>query len=275
MKYTINTLIVGVVLILSSCGGDEHEGAKTYDYDRSDSLSIDYTRQTLTIRGNIKETSGFYLLLKSKGGEYNKSLVNAASNVSKYSSNFDKSINMGIYGADLNYLTVFEQTEDARSTVESISKLASSLGIESAFDKASFDIIVSTSDSLNLREKSNLVSKAFRNAEDQMYSEERALMGTLMISGGWIESVYLTSKVVIDSKIDPQGLSDFWVLVFNYESVLKMLNIFGEEADAKKMYDQYKTLDEVVKKITEKSKLNLDDIKELNLAVGKIRSSMI
>jgi len=274
MKNIFITLIAGVALILTSCGGEEN-AAKSYDYDRSDSLSVDYTRQTLTIRGNIKETSGFYLLLKSKGGEYNKSLVNSASNASKYTSNFDKSVNMGIYGADLNYLTVFEQTEDARSTVDAISKLSASLGIENAFDKESFEKIVSTADTLDLREKSNLISKAFRNAEDQMYSEERALMGTLMISGGWIESVYLTSKVIIDQEIDPVGLSDFWVLVYNYESVSKMLGIFGDDADAKKMYDNYETLGPIVKKITEKSKLNLKDIKALNDEIGKIRSSLI
>ena len=207
MKNILFTVFIGVALIMSSCG--EEQVVNEYDYDRSDSLSVDYTRQSLTIRGNIKETSGFYLLLRSKGAEFNSSLANSSGNASKYSSNFDRSVNMGIYGADLNYLTVFEQNDAAKSTVEAISKLASSLGIENAFDQTSFDKIVADGDSLDLREKSNLVSKAFRNAEDQMYSEERALMGTLMISGGWIESVYLTSNIILGSEMDAAGLSDF------------------------------------------------------------------
>lgn len=274
MKKTLFTFIIGASVLLSSCGGEEHT-TKEYDYDRSDSLSVDYTRQALAIRGNIKETGGFYLLLKSKGAEYNSSLVNASGNASKYSSSFDRSVNMGIYGADLNYLTVFEQNEAASSTVEAISKLSSSLGIESAFDKESFEKIVSTGDSLNLTEKSNLISKAFRNAEDQMYSEERALMGTLMISGGWVESVYLTSNIMIDNNIQANGLSDFWVLVYNHESVMKMLSVFGDDPDAKKMYDNYKALEPVVKSITEKSKLTDEDVKAINAEVAKIRASLI
>lgn len=274
MKKTIYTFILGAAVLLTSCGGEEETGTQ-YDYERSDSLSVDYTRQALAIRGNVKNTSGFYLTLKGKGAEYNSSLANSASNASKYSNNMDRSVNMGIFGADLNYLTVFEQNEGARSTVDAISKLASSLGIENAFDKESFELIVSTGDSLDLREKSNLVSKAFRNAEDQMYSEERALMGTLMISGGWIESVYLTSSLIIDSELDPNGLSDFWVLVYNYESVSKMLNVFGDDPDAKKMADKYKGLGPVVKKITDKSKLNLEDVKAINEEIKKIRSSLI
>lgn len=273
MKNTLFTVLIGAALLMSSCG--EEQVTNEYDYDRSDSLSVDYTRQSLTIRGNIKETSGFYLLLKSKGSEFNSSLANASGNASKYSSNFDRSVNMGIYGADLNYLTVFEQNEAAKSTVEAISKLASSLGIENAFDNKSFDKIVADGDSLDLREKSNLVSKAFRNAEDQMYSEERALMGTLMISGGWIESVYLTSSIIIDNELDANGLSDFWVLVYNHESVMKMLNVFGDDADAKKMYDNYNSLVPVVKMITNKGKLTNEDVKAINVEVAKIRASLI
>lgn len=273
MKKTLFTFVIGLAVLLTSCG--EEEQAKSYDYDRSDSLSVDYTRQALAIRGNVKNTSGFYLTLKSKGAEYNASLVNPASNASKYSSNLDRSVNMGIYGADLNYLTVFEQNEGARATVDAISKLASALGIENAFDKESFELIVSTSDSLDLREKSNLVSKAFRNAEDQMYSEERALMGTLMISGGWIESVYLTSSLIIESDMDPNTLPDFWVLVYNYDSVIKMLNVFGDDADAKKMYDVYKSMEPVVNSVVDKSKLKIDDIKAINEEVKKIRASLI
>lgn len=274
MKKTFLSLMVGVAIIFSSCGGDDN-AIKQYDYDRSDSLSVDYTRQALAIRGNIKETSGFYLSLKGKGAEFNRSLVNPHANASKYSSNYDKSVNMGVYGADLNYLTVNEQHEDARATVEAISKLASGLGIESAFDKETFERVVSTSDSLDLREKSNLISRAFRNAEDQMYSDERALMGTLMISGGWIESVFVTSSVIIDNELAPQGMSDFWILVYNYESVMKMLSIFGTEGDAKKMYDNYKSLEPIVTKITDQSKLNLEDIISINKEVARIRATII
>jgi hypothetical protein len=273
MKNTLFTFAFGAAVLLSSCG--EEVVTERYDYDRSDSLSVDYTRQSLAIRGNVKNTSGFYLTLKAKGAEFNSSLVNPASNASKYSSNLDRSVNMGIYGADLNYLTVYEQNEDARATVAAISKLSSSLGIENAFDEESFELIVSSSDSLDLREKSNLVSKAFRNAEDQMYSEERALMGTLMISGGWVESVYITSSLIIGSDLEMNGLSDFWVLVYNYDTVVKMLNVFGDEPDAKKMYDKYKHLEHVVKKITDKSKLKMEDVKEINEEVKKIRNSLI
>ena len=163
MKKILFGLFVGSAALLSSCGGGE-ETVKQYDYDRADSLSVDYTRQALAIRGNIKETSGFYTLLNGKGAEFNSSLANSPGSASKYSSSFDKSVNMGIYGADLNYLTSYEQIEGARSTVEAISKLATSLGIEKAFDKETFEAILEPQDSNQVETKSNLITKAFRKA---------------------------------------------------------------------------------------------------------------
>ena len=54
MKKTIYTFILGAAVLLTSCGGDEETGNQ-YDYERSDSLSVDYTRQALAIRGNVKK----------------------------------------------------------------------------------------------------------------------------------------------------------------------------------------------------------------------------
>ena len=56
---------------------------------------------------------------------------------------------------------------------------------------------------------------------------------------------------------------------------MKMLSVFGDEADAKKMYDKYKEIEPVVKTITDKSKLTNEDVKAINEAVKKIRSSLI
>lgn len=274
MKKVLSILFIGSIFLLNSCGSEEPEG-KVYDYDRSDSLSTDYTREVTTIRGNIKETSGFYFTLKNLGAEYDGSLPNNNSKASGYTTTARKCVGIGIYGADLNFLTVYEQDDMAKTYVENISKLADDLGIESAFDQELFDKIVSHEDSLDLREKSNLVSKAFRNAEDKMYSEERALYATLMVAGGWTESVYLTSSLIIDNKINEKSVSDFWLLVNNYNSIIKMLGVFDNEPDAVQMLESLKKLEKSVEGITEKPKIELDNVKALNNDIKKLRKTLI
>jgi hypothetical protein len=276
MKKILSILFIGSITLLSSCGGGEEEQqTTTYDYDRSDSLSSDYTHEVITVRGNIKETSSFYFTLKNLGADYNSSLPNKPSNAGSYSTTSRKCIGMGIYGADLNYIMVYEQSEIARSYVDDISKLASELGIESAFDQDLFNMIVSNEDSLSLRAKSNLVSKAFRNAEDKMYNEERALYATLMVAGGWTESVYLTSNLILDNNISEKSISDYWLLINNYYSIVKMLEVFNENQDAINMLKQLKTMEKSVLLITDNAKINKEGIEAVREDISKLRKSLI
>ena len=274
MKNTLSILFLGIIVLLSSCGSEEPVG-KVYDYDRSDSLSTEYTREVVTVRGNIKETSSFYFTLKNLGADYDGSLPNNNSKASSYTTTARKCVGMGIYGADLNFLTVYEQTDKAKAYVENISQLAEELGIESAFDQDLFNMIVGTEDSLDLRTKSNLVSKAFRNAEDKMYSDERALYATLMVAGGWTESVYLTSNIILDNKISEKSVSDFWLLVNNYNSIIKMLGVFQDNPDAKKMLDELKVMQESVLLITDKPRITYEGIEAVREDITKLRKLLI
>ena len=274
MKKTLTFLLLGSFALLNSCGGEEQTG-DNYDYDRSDSLSSEYTREVTTIRGNVKETSGFYFTLKNLGAAYDGSLPNNSSKASSYTTAPRKCVGMGIYGADLNFLTVYEQNDKAKEFVENISRLADELGIESAFDQALFEQIVNTEDSLDLREKSNLVSKAFRNAEDKMYNEERALYATLMVAGGWTESVYLTSSLILDNDIAEESISDFWMLANNYTSIINMLSVFKDDPDAQSMLESLKVMDKSIKMITDKPRIIMEGVEAVRTDVTKLRKSLI
>jgi hypothetical protein len=275
MKKILSILFLASIFLLNSCGSEQSEVIVVDDYDRADSLSTDYTREVTTVRGNIKETSGFYFTLKTLGAEYNGSLPNKPSKSSSYTTTSRKCIAMGIYGADLNYITVYEQPEIANSYIDDISSLATDLGIESAFDQELFNKIVSTEDSLSLIAKSNMVSKAFRKAENKMYNEERALYATLMVAGGWTESVYLTSNLIMDNNISANSISDFWLLINNYYSIVKMLDVFKGDPDAQKMLDELQVMEKSVLLITDKPKITLEGVEAVREDVSKLRKSLI
>ena len=274
MKKTLAFLILGSFVLLNSCGSEEQSGT-SYDYDRSDSLSTEYTREVTTIRGNIKETSSFYFTLKNLGAAYDGTLPNNSSKASSYTTASRKCVGMGIYGADLNFLTVYEQNDKAKEFVANISKLADELGIESAFDQELFEKIVNTEDSLDLREKSNLVSKAFRNAEDKMYNEERALYATLMVAGGWTESVYLTSNLILDNNISEKSISDFWLLANNYFSIINMLEVFKDDPDAQDMLKNLKVMEKSVLMITDQPRIKKAGVEAVRADITKLRKSLI
>ena len=53
------------------------------------------------------------LILHESGISYNKELLNPSRRASDYVTNFSRAINFGVFGVDLGYINIYQQTQDA------------------------------------------------------------------------------------------------------------------------------------------------------------------
>ena len=60
---------------------------------------------------------------------------------SKYQTTRARAINLGIYGTDINYASMFNQTQETLFYVKCAKTLANNLGVMNAFDKETLDRI--------------------------------------------------------------------------------------------------------------------------------------
>ena len=133
------------------------------------------------------------LLIQKSGAQYDKSMLNATSKSNSYSTKFQKCLNLGIYGADLGYTTLYDQTQDAISYFNVTNDIASDLGLASAFDKnllTRFQKNLGNKDSMLV-----LVSAAYRSSNDFLKNNERNEEAALIIAGGWIETLNFALNV--------------------------------------------------------------------------------
>ena len=132
------------------------------------------------------------MLIKNAGTNYNKDILNEPSKVTNYSTNFKKAINLGIYGADLGYVTMYDQTQDAISFLTAVKSIADDLGVSSAFDLAlveRFEKNIGNQDSLLA-----LVSDAYKSSDRYLKGNQQNDIGSLILAGGWIESLYFATS---------------------------------------------------------------------------------
>lgn len=264
-----------VSLSLVSCGG-EPEG-KVYDYEKADSLSVDYERELRSIRKDIKDAGNLYLVLREIEVPYNSEYVKAPSSYTSASGRKKQALSLGAAGADLNYVTMFEQNNEAPAYVKAILDLASSLGIQSAFDEEILNKIVDNSDTtLNFQEKSKILTDAYRVAEDNLYSEERAQLTTMIVAGGWIESMYISSSISASIESQREVDAEVWNMMFGAEKVVKMLEVFENDADCKAVAEDIKTLYPLINELKE---VRIKDVhsrfEDLSNAVGELRKKML
>jgi hypothetical protein len=107
---------------------------------------------------------------------------------------FDKAFTLGILGADLGYLNMYEKTGSSIDILSSIKKLAEGIRVGQFFD---FETIKRLS--LN---KSNLDSLLFLSIDSYtqidkyLRDNDRGQLSALMILGVWIEAQYLATQVM-------------------------------------------------------------------------------
>ncbi len=135
------------------------------------------------------------MLIEKSGAEYNKSFLNDAKKAPTYATNFQKALNLGVYGADVGYVTLYDQSQDALKYMGVINKLSDELGITSAFDQNlinRFEANFGKRDSML-----SMVSVAYRNADAFLKDNDRLNVGALVLAGGWIETIYFSTQLAM------------------------------------------------------------------------------
>lgn len=196
MQYALCAmLLTGLVFSIYSCDSGpskEEQFAKGVKFDDANQELKDKVQNVVySLPSPIQVTS----LIKNSGAAYMGELLSATTNVDKYlSSNYKSALNMGIYGADLGYACIYYKTQDAISFLQASKKLADYLGILGAFD---LDVIERFERNLDNRDSLiRVITESFRMTDSFLKENERNSIGALIITGSWIEGLYMATATV-------------------------------------------------------------------------------
>jgi hypothetical protein len=186
------------------------------------------------------------ILIKNAGTNYNKDILNEPSKVTNYSTNFKKAINLGIYGADLGYVTMYDQTQDAISFLTAVKSIADDLGVSSAFDLSlveRFEKNIGNQDSLLA-----LVSYAYKSSDRYLKGNQQNDIGGLILAGGWIESLYFATTTAEMTKNQDviKRIGEQKTTVYN---LIKLLTPYYSKPQFTKLIDDLMELNEIYEQV--------------------------
>lgn len=138
------------------------------------------------------------MLVKDNNVPYNKELLNSVQKQSGYSTTFKQALNVGVYGADLSYLNIYEQLPDAAGYFAAIKILSKELGVLSTFDEKTVKRIEDNNN--NKDSLLYIISTIYRNADAYLFNNNRNEVGLLILAGGWIESLYIMTQTLKQDK---------------------------------------------------------------------------
>jgi hypothetical protein len=230
-KKSLTFLSVTAFIALAGCGsGKEDPNDLPPNTDTVTNNIINVDGEIFSIPSPIQTA----LLIKNTGTAYSKAILNPASKTAQYSTTFSKALNLGIYGADLGYVTMYDQSQDAIGYLNSANRLADDLGVSGAFDASTIDRF-----SKNLGNKDSmlvLVSVAYRSSDAYLKNNDRKDVSGLVLAGGWLESLYFATNLYstkqnedIKRRIAEQKSS--------LNSLLELLNQFRSQSEYTEFID--------------------------------------
>lgn len=189
-----NLITCGAIasMLLAACGGDQPQ-QDTLNVPQTDSTAAIRAERTQNIFHNIPspmETAG---LLKKAGAEYDKDILNDVKHVDNYTSASKQALNLGIYGADLSYASVYNNTQESMLYTSCVQRLAKQLDVSTAFNQ---DVVDRLEKNRNNRDSLlSIISETYWQVDAYLKENGRDNISALMVSGGWMEGLYIATQV--------------------------------------------------------------------------------
>jgi hypothetical protein len=263
---------VASVFMLNSCGDSAEdakiskEGEKKIDKDLLDpnrSFNTTFDGKLFSVPSPIQTA----LLIKSLSIPFNGTLLNDQENVNNYSAVTSQAINLGVYGADLGYVTLYDQSAKSLNYLSVVEDLSNKLGIAGAFDKSFIERFERNSNN----EDSMLVilTDGFRKADNFLKENDQKNTSALILTGGWLESMYFATQLYKESE-NEEILARIGEQKQSLETIIELIekyNVNGQNDDYIAMFTEIKDLFKEIKTTYEYVEPQTD--KELKLTTIK------
>jgi hypothetical protein len=277
-------------LLLWSCGPSTKDKNKSEEFkEAEESLK----NQIEDVIYNIPSPTEIPYLLQATGAEFNQSLVNDRKKADGYATRNDKAaLNLGIYAADIGYLSSYDKTQEAIDYLNSIKGLADNLGVIGTFDAdvlKKFEKDISNKDSLG-----RLLNESIKKTEKYLKDDDHNKLAALVVTGSFVEGLYISTGLI---KSYPKDLlpNDQRILVLtplisvilnqekSVDELLKMLGrleqvepVTGIVADLTTLQSNYRAMNiaEKIKNNKANEVLNDKNLEQITKVVEKLRKSI-
>jgi hypothetical protein len=183
-----------MALGLAACGSStkEDQNKNSEDFKEAEGALKNQIEEVVY---NIPSPSEIPYLLQVTGAEFNETLLNPRTKVDQYASRSDKAaLNLGIYSADIGYLSSYDKTQESIDYLNAAKTLADNLGIIGTFDTGvlkRFEANISNKDSL-----AHLLDQSIKKTENFLMDDSRNKLSALIVAGSFIEGLYISTGVV-------------------------------------------------------------------------------
>lgn len=256
---SIAVILIALMSFISACSSSDTEETSETAKVADEKEDLNQAQQVLYSMPSPFELAS---LLKNSGATFNKELINSPENVAKYTTSKSRALNLGIYGADLSYASIFAQTQEALKYLNCVKKLTEDLGISAAFDSETMNRVNKTMEKKNDQERDDelqqIVSEAYLTANAFLKDNERAKTASLILAGGWVEGLYIAASLSNKTEKNQDLLLMIAEQKFSLENLVALLEAYEEDQQVAEVLKDMNELMALYNKIEESATASVE-----------------
>jgi hypothetical protein len=223
-------------------------GSNDLDVDlETPDTDISETEMTETIKPSgieysVPTPNELFGIVKEEGGALQIDLINSLENEEGYIDLKSKALNFGVYSADLGYMSCFDHSLEFLKYTKTVERLGEELGISEVFDKDLMDRIENNegnNDSLF-----TISNDTYYDSYQFLEENEKGTELALIISGGFIESLYIVSNLVDDYEENNAIIKKIGDQKLVLENILDFCTTYMDDSNVAEIMDHLYTLGE-------------------------------
>ena len=229
--------------LLAACGGSKNQENSPADSTAMAPKSDSVKAVKDVVMYNIPSPLETFTILKMSGSQFDRSLLNPVDRLPKYVSTFSKSLNLGIYSADLSFCFMYKQNQDFNNYLKNINELTTALGIDGSYGQDVTKRLQANAN--NMDSLMSIAQEASVNADLYLKENQRSNTTVLIATGSWIEGMHIIASLAgkkpessVKELVGEQKIS--------LRNLIKMLDQFGSDAEITALAADLKDLNTVM-----------------------------
>lgn len=261
-------------MLMASCTQTGNNSTQTNTQEKLSENQQEVFNQAKAVFYSLPSPVETATTIESLGVKFNGEILHNAANVDKYNTTSAQAMNLGIYSADLSFCALYEQNQSVIDYLASVKKLAEQLGIVGFFNDSTISTI---QDNINNKNKIvGIVTDSYNRSTNFLEEQERSEIASTVIVGGWLESLYITVKVLNDVDYSKHSDEIKEIIInqkYTLEDLLGMLSLFHNDNNVAKLETTMMELKAKFDKMGDN--ITPETIKEIETSVDEIRAGLI
>ncbi len=247
-KNYLSLLLAALMFVFVASCGSENQDTDATDEVVEEELSA--SEKVDKIAYPLKTPFEIIQMLSNAGASYILDVTNPVEYVDKYFTEKSKALNLGIYGADLSYASTYNKTQETRNLLAATKKLTDELGIVTPFNESLAERIemnIENSDSLYA-----IISDSYHDTFNFLNENGKGAVATLVLAGGWVEGLYLSSQLAILANDNTEILAGIAAQKPIILTLVPLLEAYKDNIEVQEVLEELSLLKEVYDSVEEK-----------------------